>query len=75
MISYLQGTILERKSSSLLILVGGIGYEVLVPPALLAAMPTAVEDTEVKLVIYYYLQIDQSRGVPVMIGFRQQLER
>ncbi len=75
MISHLQGTILERKHSSLLILVGGIGYEVLVPPALLTAMPTAVENTEVKLVIYYYLQIDQSRGVPVMIGFRQQLER
>jgi Holliday junction DNA helicase RuvA len=29
----------------------------------------------VSLVIYYFLQIDQSRATPVMIGFRNSLER
>ena len=75
MISYIQGKVLERKVSSLLILAGGLGYEVLVPPAILANLPEAVEGNEVALVVYYYLQIDQSRATPVMIGFRDMLER
>lgn len=75
MISYIQGTVLERKPAALVVLAGGLGYEVLVPPAVLAAMPNAEEGKEVSLVVYYYLQIDQSRGVPVMIGFRHALER
>lgn len=75
MISCIQGTVLERKSASLVILAGGLGYEVLVPPAILAALPPAVENHAVSLVVYYYLQIDQSRATPVMIGFRNTLER
>ena len=59
----------------MLILAGGLGYEVLVPPAILANLPEAVEGNEVSLVLYYYLQIDQSRATPVMIGFRDTLER
>ena len=75
MISYIQGQVIERKASSLIVLAGGLGYEVLVAPAVLAALPDAEEGKEVKLVIYYYLQIDQSRATPVMIGFRNALER
>jgi len=75
MISYIQGKVLERMSGGLLILAGGLGYEVLVPPAILAALPEAVEGKEASLVIYYYLQVDQSRATPVMIGFRNALER
>jgi len=75
MITYIRGTVLERKPSALIIMAGGLGYEVLVPPAILAALPQAEAGTEVSLVIYYYLQIDQSRAMPVMIGFRNTLER
>lgn len=75
MISYLAGKVLERKPSSLIVLAGGLGYEVLIAPAILAALPLAIEGGEVQLVIYYYLQIDQSRATPVMIGFRHVLER
>ena len=75
MISYIQGNVLERKLSSLIVMAGGLGYEVLVPPAILASLPEATEGKEVTLVIYYYLQIDQSRATPVMIGFRNTLER
>lgn len=75
MISYIQGAIIERSPAALLILAGGLGYEVFVPPAILAALPDATEGREVSLVIYYYLQVDQSRATPVMIGFRNTLER
>ena len=75
MISYIQGQVIERRAASLIVLAGGLGYEVLVPTAVLAALPDAQEGKEVTLVIYYYLQIDQSRATPVMIGFRNALER
>ncbi len=75
MISYIQGKVLERKASALIIMAGGLGYEVLVPPAILANLPEAAEGKEISLVLYYYLQIDQSRATPVMIGFRNTLER
>lgn len=75
MISYIEGKVLERKPAALVILAGGLGYEVLVPPAILAAMPEADLGATASLVVYYYLQIDQSRGMPVMIGFRHELER
>jgi Holliday junction DNA helicase RuvA len=75
MISYIQGTVLERLSSSMIIIAGGIGYEVLIAPAILAQMPDAVEGSEVSLIIYYYLQIDQNRATPVMIGFNNKAER
>jgi Holliday junction DNA helicase RuvA len=75
MITYLQGLVLERKPSALIVLAGGLGYEVLIAPAILAALPQAIEGKEAALVIYYYMQIDQSRATPVMIGFRHVLER
>jgi Holliday junction DNA helicase RuvA len=75
MITYIQGTVLERSTASLTLIAGGLGYEVLVAPAILAAIPDALPGREVALVVYYYLQIDQSRATPVMIGFRHALER
>ena len=75
MITFIQGKVLERKVAALIVMAGGLGYEVLVPPAILANLPEAVEGREVALVVYYYLQIDQSRATPVMIGFRETLER
>lgn len=75
MIGYIEGKILDAKASSLLILAGGLGYEVLVPPAILAALPDISEGATVSLVLYYYLQLDQNRATPVMIGFRNTLER
>lgn len=75
MISYITGKIIERDTSSLLILAGGLGYEVLVPAAVLGGMPEATTGQEVALVVFYFLQIDGSRATPVMIGFRNALER
>ena len=75
MIGYIEGKILECNTASLLILAGGLGYEVLVPPAILAALPDNNVGANVSLILYYYLQLDQNRATPVMIGFRNSLER
>jgi len=65
---------LERKPNALIVGVNGIGYEVLVPAGVLQSLPVE-EGAPLDLVIYEYLQIDRSRGTPILIGFRNELER
>jgi len=73
MIGRLRGQILERREHMLLVEAGGLGYEVLVPAGILPSLPEA--GSPVDLVIYHYLQIEHTRGVPVLVGFRHELER
>jgi Holliday junction DNA helicase RuvA len=74
LISRLSGQLLERKPNALILGVNGIGYEVLVPSGVLQSLP-AEQGAQLELVIYEYLQIDHSRGTPILIGFRNELER
>ena len=72
----ISGEIISAQSTSLTLLIGGsFGVEVLVPPAIIAAMPSLSQGAEVTLVTHFYLQIDQSKGVPVMIGFLTENQR
>jgi Holliday junction DNA helicase RuvA len=70
----LSGTILERRPYGLIVEVDGIGYEVLVPTGVLRAIEPP-EGAAVELVTYYYLQMDHARALPVLVGFRNELER
>jgi Holliday junction DNA helicase RuvA len=74
MIARLTGKVLERKPNLLVVEAGGVGYEVLVPAGILPSLG-ADPGTQVSLVIYHYLQIEHNRGLPVLVGFRHELER
>jgi Holliday junction DNA helicase RuvA len=73
MIRRISGKIVERRTQSLIVQVDGIGYEVLVPTGVLRAIEP--EDAEITLVTYYYMQLDPVKAVPVLVGFRNELER
>jgi Holliday junction DNA helicase RuvA len=76
MISRIKGVILERKDDALIINTGGLCYEVLVPRAVMSAMEEAsFLDGDVTLVTYHYFQMSQSSGVPILIGFQNEVER
>lgn len=75
MISTLRGKLAKKKVSSLLIEVGGVGYEVLVPLTVLNELEDTPEGEEVKLVTFHYYATDPSRGFPVLIGFINEIER
>lgn len=76
MIARLNGQLIERKEQSLLINVSGLCYEVIVPSSVLARIDeTQDEKGHIHLVIYHYFQISPSRGVPVLIGFINEIER
>jgi Holliday junction DNA helicase RuvA len=76
MISEINGKIKRKKDSSVIMEVNGICYEILVPPAVMKNLiPAQDPDQAVNLKIYHYFQMDQSKGIPVMVGFLNDIER
>lgn len=77
MITYLKGTILSLFSEppSVVILVGGVGYEVLLPVFVnneLASSNLAVDD-EIELDIYYHATERQPK--PMLVGFLDKAQK
>jgi len=76
MIGRITGNIVGKKESTLLINTGGLTYEVIVPFAVLKALEREKGfQGEVELVTYHYYQMDQSRGIPVLVGFQNEIEK
>jgi holliday junction DNA helicase RuvA len=76
MIARLKGTVVDRKDLAVILDVGGIFYEVNLP-ASVGQRLDEVKDAQgqVTLVIYHYLQIGPSSGVPILIGFLNEVEK
>lgn len=76
MIVRLSGKLIERDGMSLVVDVHGLYYEVIVPPSVLQRIENNIDkDGNVNLVTYHYLQMDPSRGFPVLVGFTNEVER
>lgn len=75
MISRISGKLIDRKSNALIISVNGIGYEVIVPPCILQSLEPLAKDQEIDLVTYYYLQTEGMKAIPVLVGFRHEMEK
>ncbi len=72
MIGYLEGTILHYESDGILLLVGNIGYEVLLNPQMVEKVRSQgsnqdSKDSHVSLYVYYHQTERQPK--PVLIGF------
>lgn len=76
MIARISGKIIERGLSSVVLDMGGICYEVLIPPAVMQRLEEAVSpDSSVSLITYHYYQVEPSRSTPVLIGFLNEIEK
>jgi len=75
MISSLRGKLIKKSETSLLIDIGGIGYEVFIPLAVLAELKDTPEGEEVSLVTFHYYASDPSKSFPILIGFTNEIER
>ncbi len=76
MICYLEGRLLRKGEDRVLVLAGGVGYEVLVAPTSrrgLQSLRAGAEGDSVRFFISYHHSQHQSR--PVLIGFGSELER
>jgi len=76
MIVQLSGKLIGKNETSLILSVHDLCYEILVPVSILQRIDQCVDkDGNVTLVTYHYVHMDQSRGVPVMIGFMNEVQR
>ncbi len=76
MIAKIRGKLVERREGLLLIDVGGICYEVLVPPTTLQRLDEGLTpEGVVSLITYHYLQVEPARNTPVLIGFLSEVEK
>ena len=76
MIARIAGKLVEKKDHSLIVNVGGMFYDVMVPEPVLARVEdTLDEQGNVNLVTHYYFQIGPSSGIPIIIGFINEIEK
>ncbi len=76
MINRIVGKLIEKKEQSLIIGNNGFCYEVFVPQCVLARIEETIDpEGNVQLITYYYFQIGPGSGLPVLIGFINEIER
>jgi Holliday junction DNA helicase RuvA len=76
MISHITGKIKQRKESSIVLEVNSISYDIMIPPAVMKGIDKLKSgDGTVSLVTYHYYQMDQSKAIPVLVGFINEIER
>jgi len=76
MIVKLVGKLVEKKEQSVVINMHGLHYEVMVPASVLQRLEQAMDrEGNVELIVYHYFQLTQGNGVPMLIGFINEVER
>ena len=74
MICQIKGKLIKKEESRVIIEVGGIFYEINIPRTVFLRLDINPEDM-VEMIIYNYLSIDKNKGVFVMVGFMEELEK
>jgi len=76
MISRISGKVVEKGTNFLLIDIGNICYEVLVPVTVMQRLDESIsEDGKISLTTFHYLQVDPAKNIPVLIGFLNEIEK
>ena len=76
MISEINGKMRKKKESSVVVDINGLSYEVMVPPVIMRSIDSALSaDGNITLVTFHYYQMDQSKALPVLVGFLNEIER
>ncbi len=76
MIARITGKVIEKQSNSVVIDVGGICYDVLVPTVVMQRLDEHINnDGVINFVTYHYLHVEPSRSFPVLIGFTNDIEK
>lgn len=75
MISSIKGILVQKKELSLIIEIGGFRYDVLVPMSVLNELKDKKEGDEIELITFHYYALDPSKGIPMLIGFTNEVEK
>jgi len=72
-IGYIQGKIIKKEGDRLLVLANQIGFEILVPAVVMAALADRQAGDEIALHLYY--QQTERQPKPILIGFTHEVEK
>ncbi|MFH1198682.1 MAG: Holliday junction branch migration protein RuvA [Candidatus Omnitrophota bacterium] len=76
MIAKISGKVIAKGTNYLLIDVGGLCYEVLIPQAVMQKLgEDLINGPAVDLITYHYHHVEQSRATPILIGFLNEIEK
>ena len=76
MISRISGKVIEKGVNYLMLDLGGICYEVLIPSTVMQRIDDNIgSDGRINLITYHYHQIEPSKSTPVLIGFLNDVEK
>ena len=76
MIAKIKGKVVQKAKNSVIIDMGGISYEVLIPSIIMRQLEDDLtNDENVDLITYHYFQSDMTRSTPVLIGFLNEVEK
>ena len=76
MISRITGKVIEKGARYLILDIGNICYEVLIPQAVMQRMDESIDGNgKVSLVTFHYHQLEPAKSIPVLIGFLNDIER
>jgi Holliday junction DNA helicase RuvA len=76
MISRLRGKVVELKDLAVVLEAGGIFYEVFIPASVAKRLDSAKDaEGNVTLMTHHYFQIGPSSGMPVLVGFLNEIEK
>jgi len=74
MIYQIRGKPVKQEEHRVIVDVDGVFYEINIPRTVYDRLNNDCQET-IELVIYHYFNIDKNRGVPVLVGFIEELER
>lgn len=74
MIAYLEGVLKSIYDERLTLLVGGVGYDVLIPSFVMSDLKRSAKTGE-KLDLYISFHQTERQPKPVLVGFRHELDR
>ncbi len=76
MISKITGKIVERGNNYLVLDLSGLAYQVYLPATVMQRVDDCLGvDSKICLQTFHYLQTDQAKSIPVLIGFLSDIEK
>jgi holliday junction DNA helicase RuvA len=76
MITGIKGKISRQNEASITLEANGLSYEILTPISVLQRIKENQDsDGNIRLITYHYYQMTPSSGVPVLVGFLNEVER
>lgn len=75
MISRISGTFAGLADGALLVETNGLTYEIAVPQIVAKALEATPLGEKITLDTIYYLQVEQNRATPILLGFQNSIQR